>query len=263
MFCFGVGYDVNARLLDRLSGGNSGTSEYVKPDEDIETHVGRFYSKMTSPVLTDLRLELAGIDINRTYPRDLPDLFDGGQIIVAGRYRQSGSTTIRITGKVGDERRRFEFPAELASPYRGASYDFVERLWAVRRVGDLIDQIDMNGQNKELVDELVALSMKYGLLTPYTSFLADERVPLHAMRANADRAGDSLEALNEVSGQAGVAQRGFKQELHECRASTARRPRPHAPNASHRGHAGRDRNRVGNQAQASARPGGRTRPAQG
>src|SRR5262249_49555664 len=58
LFCFGVGYDVNARLLDRLSGGNSGSSEYVKPDEDIETHVGRFYSKLTSPVLTDVRMEL-------------------------------------------------------------------------------------------------------------------------------------------------------------------------------------------------------------
>ena len=45
LFCFGVGFDVNARLLDRLSGGNSGTSEYVKPDEDIEAHVGRFYRR--------------------------------------------------------------------------------------------------------------------------------------------------------------------------------------------------------------------------
>jgi Ca-activated chloride channel family protein len=230
VFCFGVGYDVNARLLDRLSGGNSGTSEYVKPDEDIETHVGRFYSKMTSPVLTDLQLGLAGIDINRTYPRDLPDLFDGGQIIVAGRYRQSGSTTIRITGKVGDERRTFEFPAELARAYQGSTHDFVERLWAVRRVGDLIDQIDMNGQNKELVDELVSLSMKYGLLTPYTAFLADERVPLHAMGDNLRRAGESLQALNEVSGQAGVAQRGFKQEyLNAARAPGQQGNAPQAP----------------------------------
>ncbi len=189
VFCFGVGYDVNARLLDRLSGGNAGTSEYVKPDEDIEAHVGRFYSKMTSPVLTDIRLELSGVDINRTYPRDLPDLFEGGQLVVAGRYRQSGRTTIRIAGKVGDERRSFEFPAELAGSYRGSGHDFVERLWAVRRVGDLIDQIDMNGQNRELVDELVALSRKYGLLTPYTSFLADENVPLHADVEHQRRAG--------------------------------------------------------------------------
>ncbi len=211
IFCFGVGYDVNARLLDRLSGGNAGTSEYVKPDEDIEAHVGRFYSKMTSPVLTDLRLELSGIDINRTYPRDLPDLFEGGQLVVAGRYRQSGRTTIRITGKVGDERRTYEFPAELAGSYRGSSHDYVERLWAVRRVGDLIDQIDLHGQNKELVDELVSLSLKYGLMTPYTSFLADENVPLHAQADHHFRARRSLEALNEPSGRSGVAQRDLKQ----------------------------------------------------
>ena len=211
VFCFGVGYDVNARLLDRLSGGNSGTSEYVKPDEDIETHVGRFYSKMTSPVLTDIRLELSGVDTNRTYPRDLPDLFEGGQLIVAGRYRQSGKTTIRISGKVGDERRSFEFPAELAAPNRGNGHEYVERLWAVRRVGDLIDQIDMNGQNRELVDELVSLSLKYGLLTPYTSFLADETVSLHASADHRRQAGRSLESLREESGRVGVAQRDFKQ----------------------------------------------------
>jgi len=212
LFCFGVGYDVDARLLDRLSGGNSGTSEYVKPDEDIEAHVGRFYAKMTSPVLADLHIELTGVDINRSYPRDLPDLFEGGQIVWAGRYRQSGRTTIRITGKVGGERRSLEFPAELAGSSRGTGYEFVERLWAVRRVGDLIDQVDLQGQNKELVDELVSLSTKYGILTPYTSFLADERVPLHAMRANADNARVALRALNEVSGEAGVQQRAVKQE---------------------------------------------------
>jgi Ca-activated chloride channel family protein len=221
VFCFGLGYDVNARLLDRLSGGNSGTSEYVKPDEDIETHVGRFYSKMTSPVLTDIRLELSGMDVNRTYPRDLPDLFEGGQLVVAGRYRQSGKTTLRIAGKVGDERRSFEFPAELAGSDRGGSHDYVERLWAVRRVGDLIDQIDMNGQNRELVDGLVSLSRKYGLLTPYTSFLADENVPLHAAADHQRRAGESLLALREESGRNAVAQRDVKQRYMQADRAAA------------------------------------------
>jgi len=226
IFCFGVGYDVNARLLDRLSGGNSGTSEYVKPDEDIETHVGRFYSKMTSPVLADLQLELAGVDVNRTYPRDIPDLFDGAQIVWAGRYRQSGRTTIRIAGKVGGERRSLEFPAELAGPAAGSSYDFVERLWAVRRLGDLIDQIDMHGQNRELVDELVSLSTKYGILTPYTSFLADERVPIHALSQNRVLAHDALQNLTEVGGSSGVTQRAAKQDMLQ-----AARP----PSAEYRG----------------------------
>jgi Ca-activated chloride channel family protein len=210
VFCFGVGYDVNARLLDRLSGGNSGTSEYVKPDEDIESHVAAFYSKMTRPALSDIRIELSGVDINRTYPRDLPDLFEGGQIVWVGRYRQSGRTTIRVTGKVGGESRSVEFPAELAGASGGSNYDFVERLWAVRRLGDLIDQIDLHGQSRELVDELVALSTRYGILTPYTSFLADERVPLLAA-ANTDRTRLLLSELEGVSGQSGVEQRRGKQ----------------------------------------------------
>jgi Ca-activated chloride channel family protein len=214
IFAFGVGYDVNARLLDRLSGGNHGASEYVKPDEDIEAHVTRFDSKLTSPVLADVRIELEGIDVNRTYPRDIPDLFAGGQIVWVGRYRQGGRTTIRITGKVGQERQTMTFPVDLAEPGQGRSHEFVDRLWAVRRIGSIIDQIDLNGQNKELTDELVALSKTYGILTPYTSFLAEEDVPLHAMRDNRRRAESSLRMLEmEQSGQGGVAQRAFKQDL--------------------------------------------------
>jgi Ca-activated chloride channel family protein len=210
LFAFGVGFDVNARLLDRLSGGNSGTSEYVRPDEDIEAHVGAFYSKMTRPVLSSLSVEMTGTDVNRTYPRDIPDLFEGGQLVWVGRYRQPGRTTVRLSGKVGGEKQTIEFPAELAGSGRGSSYDFVERLWAIRRVGFIIDQIDLSGQNKELTDELVALSTKYGILTPYTSFLADERTQLHAS-VNLGVAGRNLYSLNDVQGAGGVAQRGAKQ----------------------------------------------------
>ena len=185
----------------------------MKPDEDIESHVAAFYSKMTRPALSDLRIELTGVDLNRTYPRDLPDLFEGGQIVWAGRYRQSGRTTIKVTGKVAGERRSLEFPAELAGSGGGSSYDFVERLWAVRRLGDLIDQIDLHGQNREVIDELVALSTKYGILTPYTSFLADERVSLHASVANTATAREALGELREVTGRSGVAQRRYKQDL--------------------------------------------------
>ncbi len=210
LFAFGVGYDVNSRLLDRLSGGNSGTSEYVRPDEDIESHVGAFYSKMTRPVLAGISIDFQSVDVNRTYPRDIPDLFEGGQIVWVGRYRQSNRTKVKIAGKVGAERRTLEFDADLAERGRGSSYDFVERLWAIRRVGFIIDQIDMNGQNKELTEELVSLSRKYGILTPYTSFLADERVNLHAFE-NRQRAGESLMQLSEVQGRFGVDQRDAKQ----------------------------------------------------
>jgi Ca-activated chloride channel family protein len=211
LFSFGVGFDVNARLLDRLSGGNGGTSEYVRPDEDIEAHVGAFYAKITRPAFASIAVEMSGTDVNRTYPRDVPDLFEGGQLVWVGRYSRGGHATVRLSGKVGGERRSFEFPAELAGPGSSSGYDFVEKLWAVRRVGFIIDQIDLNGPNRELTDELVSLSKKYGLLTPYTSFLADERVNLHASIENRARATSNLGALRDVQGEAGVSQRSMKQ----------------------------------------------------
>ena len=201
LFAFGVGYDVNARLLDRLSGENFGTSEYVRPNEDVEASVSKFYAKMTAPVLADLKIELAGTDTNRTYPRDLPDLFAGGQLIWVGRYRTSGDVRARLTGKVGGAERSFEFPAQLAASSSDQTYSFVEKLWAVRRVGAIIDELDLKGQNKELVDELVMLSTKHGILTPYTAFLADERTQLHARADNTARAErETMAQLGEVAG---------------------------------------------------------------
>ncbi len=237
LFAFGVGFDVNARLLDRLSGGNAGTSEYVRPDEDIEAHVGRFYARMSSPVLTALAIEMAGTDLNRTYPRDLPDLFEGGQLVWVGRYRTAGKTTVKISGKVGTERQTLEFPTELAGSGSNRAYDFVERLWAVRRVGFIIDQIDLHGQNKELTDELVALGTKYGILTPYTSFLADERVQLHAFRENGQQAQQNFHMLGEVSGAGGVQQRAFKGAYQNADKVAGLPAAPAAPASSAEGYA--------------------------
>src|SRR6185436_16946445 len=93
------------------------------------------------------------------------------------------------------------------------TYSFVEKLWATRRVGEIIDEIDLHGNNKELTDELVALSTKHGILTPYTSFLADDGVGIRNLADNRRQAGLALEALKEEAGQAGVAQRDSKAKM--------------------------------------------------
>jgi Ca-activated chloride channel family protein len=212
LFAFGVGDDVNARLLDRLSGGHGGTSEYVRPGEDIEAKVSRFYARLTSPVLTDIRVAFEGTDISRTYPKDLPDLFEGGQIVWVGRYRDSGKVRVKLDGKVGGETQTLETTGELAEPGRGSSYAFVERLWAVRRVGSILDEVDLHGSNRELIDELVDLSKKYGILTPYTSFLADENQVQTATREELrQKTQSSLDSFGMMGGAIGVGQRANKQ----------------------------------------------------
>lgn len=226
LFAFGVGYDANARLLDRLSGGNGGTSEYVRPSENIEAHVAAFYSKLTSPVLSGIKLQATPVDLGQIYPVNIPDLFEGGQLVLAGRYREPGKATLRVTGKVGGKDVSYEYPVALADADGGAGYNFVERLWAMRRIGHLIDQIDMSGQNKELTDELTRLSTKYGILTPYTAFLADERVRVWSYESNRARTDTMMRSnLSDISGASGLEQRAFKQQMQSAPAPAAAAPR--------------------------------------
>ncbi|MEA3254416.1 MAG: VIT domain-containing protein [Candidatus Altiarchaeota archaeon] len=171
IFVFGVGYDVNTHLLDKLSGQNKGVSEYVKPEEDIEVKVSSFYSKVSNPILSDLSLEFKGITVEEMYPKEISDLFKGSQLIRFGRYSGSGDTLVELTGWVGDKERKFIY--EVGFPKENQDNEFIPRLWATRKIGYLLDEIRLHGEDKELVDEVIELSLEYGIMTPYTSFLVE------------------------------------------------------------------------------------------
>ncbi|MCR9202337.1 MAG: VIT domain-containing protein, partial [Planctomycetaceae bacterium] len=176
VFSFGVGYDVNSRLLDRLSSDHRGTSVYVKPEQDVEVASTSLFRKVSSPAMTALKIQFAsekietsGKLVNRVYPAELPDLFFGEQLVVVGRYRKPGDVSVTLTGDVAGKARSMKVNAQLGDSSNTSRNTFVEELWATRRIGQIIDELDLNGQNKELIDELVALSLKHGIMTPYTS----------------------------------------------------------------------------------------------
>ena len=222
---FGVGYDVNSRLLDRITRENHGVSEYVRPNEDVEASVARLFSKMSAPVLTDIKLDFkfdqarveSGPPVNRIYPQGLSDLFAGSQLAIVGRYRQSGPARLDLSGMVGDKAESFQFDFQFAARGTSSSYGFLAQLWAIRRIGEIIDLIDLHGRNDELINELVGLATKYGIVTQYTSFLADENAApaqLTDYRNNALFAGELLGRLEqEASGSFGFESRGEKQQM--------------------------------------------------
>jgi Ca-activated chloride channel homolog len=228
---FGVGYDVNSRLLDRLARENFGMSEYVRPDEDIEAHVAKVYNRIGSPVMTDVAVTFEfdgvrpeeGAVINRQYPKQVFDLFEGEQLVLVGRYKKTGAAKTVISGRVGDKQQKFDFPAEFTAKSADSSFAFVEKLWATRRIGEIIDQLDLHGQNEELVKELVELSTKHGILTPYTSFLADETARPQSLAAvdSYRRALPELRKLDEAEGRGGFEQRATKLGLQTTTAPAA------------------------------------------
>jgi Ca-activated chloride channel family protein len=186
IFTFGVGDDLNASFLDQLAEQSRALSTYVREFEDIEAKVSSLYSKISNPVLTNLKMEVSpSVKLAEVYPPQLPDLFHGSQLVVLGRYTGEGKATVRLTGKVGMETREFVYDVVFADK-TVEDKAFVEDLWARRKVGYLLDQIRTNGEKKELVDEVVALAKRYGITTPYTSYLIvpDGPVPVVNRPAN-------------------------------------------------------------------------------
>jgi Ca-activated chloride channel family protein len=172
VFTFGVGYDVDTVLLDQLSGSLRGTSTYVKPDGSIGEAVSDLYKQVSAPVLVDLDVLLSGVDVEELYPYPLPDLFAGYQLVVAGRYREGGTASLDLTGIVNGQPQRYAYKG-LEFVERGGD-EFIPRLWAQRKIGYLLSEIRMKGAQEELVKEVVDLSVRYGIITPYTSFLVEE-----------------------------------------------------------------------------------------
>ena len=176
LFTFGVGYDVNTALLDKLAAENGGVADYIEPKEDLEAKVSNFFARVNHPVLNDVQLDMGGVHTDLVYPRTIPDVFKGSQVTLIGRYSNDADldrVTLTLSGLSAGMSRTFNY-ANLRFPLRTETNEYLPRLWATRRVGWLMEQVRTNGENQELRDEIVDLGTRYGIVTPYTSYLALE-----------------------------------------------------------------------------------------
>jgi Ca-activated chloride channel family protein len=186
IFTFGVGDDVNAAMLDQLADATRAVSTYVRPAEDIEAKVSSLHGKISHPVMTNVKLASTNVKLHEVYPPQLPDLFHGSQLVVIGRFSGQGAAAVKLTGMVGKDQREMVY--ELTFPPRTEDgKEFVEHLWARRKVGYVLDQIRANGEQKELVEEVTKLAKKYGIATPYTSYLVVPDAPMPVAEAGRSR----------------------------------------------------------------------------
>jgi len=173
VFCFGIGTTINTKLLDTISEKTRAVTEYVLPDEDIEVKVSRFYTKISEPVLANPALAVSdAVTLSKVYPKQLPDLFKGDQLVVVGRYTGSGDAALTLAGQVNGHAHKVI--DERAFADKSLDHAFLPRLWATRRIGYLLDEIRLGGESDELKDEVVKLARAFGVVTPYTSYLIVE-----------------------------------------------------------------------------------------
>lgn len=190
IFTFGIGNEINTHLLDKLTDATKAWRSYVSDEEDIEIKVSNFYDKIQSPVLSNLKLDFENVEVYQSYPKDLPDLFKGSNLLVFGRFKGSGNVKVILTGKLNGQRKEFSLNKKLLN--NDDEYNFIPPLWASRRIGHLLDLIRLNGENKELIDEVTSLAREHGIITPYTSYLIMED---EEIRIRSGRLVDGLQTL--------------------------------------------------------------------
>lgn len=173
LFTFGVGYDVNTQLLNSLARNHRGASDYVEPNQSIESVVSAFYQKIQHPALTDVAIDWGGLQVYDLMPNQSVDLFHGTQLTLAGRYRGTppANLTLRLSGKAGNQSKTIPLTVP-SQPSREAN--FVPRLWANFRVARLLEQLQAQPGNAELLEQVRSLAMRFGIVTPYTSYLVRE-----------------------------------------------------------------------------------------
>jgi Ca-activated chloride channel family protein len=146
----------------------------VRPGEDVEQAVSSVAAKVRQPVLADLRIAEGSVNLTDVYPRQLPDLFAGEELVLFGRYTQSsdGDADIAVSGRRAGRSERYATQARF--PLHDDGNDFIPRLWASRKLGFLSQQLKLNGSNPETIQEIRDLALRYGLLSEYTSYLVQE-----------------------------------------------------------------------------------------
>ncbi len=177
IFTFGIGYDINTHLLDRITDMSATFRSYISPKENIDSEIARFFDKVSSPVMTDVEISFTGgVRVSKVYPEKLSDLYKGSSLSVLGRYRNGSSGDVILSGKINGEKKEFRFNGNFDKANK--ENNFISPLWALRRISGLLDKIRLYGEEKELVDEVTLLAKQYGIITPYTSYLIleDEKV---------------------------------------------------------------------------------------
>ncbi len=171
IFTYGVGENVSQPLLIRVARENHGYPTFITADDSIALIVNNNYTRISKPVLTDITIDFDELQVWDFYPKKIFDLYWGSQTLQRGLYTNSGSFNVTLSGKVRSDSVFFSKQITFSDTLGG--HRFVPRLWAKAKIDYLLELINTYGETDELVNQIIELSLRFQILTPYTAFYSD------------------------------------------------------------------------------------------
>lgn len=185
IFSFGVGDDISKNLLISLSNANHGYAQFITSDDSISLVVNNHFKRISKPVMTDIKIDMGGLDSWDQYPKILNDLFWGSQVTQLGLYNKSGTFEVTLSGNIRSKKVEFTKTINFTDTVGGDR--FVPRLWAKSKIDNILNLIEIYGETEELVNQVIELSLRFQILTPYTAFYSDPDDPNNSTAVNEDK----------------------------------------------------------------------------
>ncbi|CAN0065112.1 unnamed protein product [Lampetra planeri] len=193
LYCLGFGQDVEFNFLEKLALPNSGFARKIFEDVDATLQLKGFYDEVGTPLLSNVVVRYTGNEVAALTRSTFPNYFSGSEIVVAGRVRgdtgslvatveglsESGPTSLAVECVMPPWPRPFPprpFPPRPLPPTSRPPEppSHTERLWAFLTIKQLLKEkvSATNDATKGRLDnETLALSLRYGFVTPLTSMV--------------------------------------------------------------------------------------------
>jgi Ca-activated chloride channel family protein len=171
LFPMGVGTSVNRYLIDAMARIGKGKPFYLRPDENAEETVGKFFEYVSRPSVTGIEVDFEGLPVYDLWPDRVPDLFAGRPVTLVGRFDRGASGRIRLTGWLAG--RRWEQTLEVELPDEDPRNPGLPLLWARKQIETLSDRLATGEIGEEDArEQITELGLRYSLMSAYTSFVA-------------------------------------------------------------------------------------------
>ena len=168
IFTFAGGEKINTALLDLLSYRNRGARMFERDERKVPESLLAFYMEFASPVLLNPRFNFGSLDSTEVYPKILPDLYLGGKLEMFGRFGDEGEFSMQLLGETEGQTKEYVLQQPLTGKDSGD--ESVSRMWAFRKIYDLVGRMVQEGGSQVILSEIQKLSAEYKLETPYSAY---------------------------------------------------------------------------------------------
>jgi Ca-activated chloride channel family protein len=175
-FSFGTGNSVNRTLIDNVARLGGGEADYVLLNSSAEEVGKKFYSRISSPALTDVKLEAEGVGLYDILPGSISDVWANKPLYFTARYKNAGHGKVVLKGFA--QGKPYKQTLDVALPDNDTTNSAIEKIWAREKIDSLTDQ-DLAGlaagEVRPQVQEAVTkVALAHRLMSPFTSFVAVE-----------------------------------------------------------------------------------------